>query len=222
MKKLVVIYGAGGHGREIADILRHKIMQRAKLKVLGFIDDNSALHEKYVDDLMVLGDYNWLKNRNRGDINVICAMGWPHLTRIIVNELLAINSLFLNVVSPLACVSGSAKIGNGVTLFPQTFVSNNAVIEDYSTLNVGATVSHDTKIGRFCIINPGAHLAGNVTLGEGCMIGMGANIKQGISIGAWTIVGAGAAVVKDLPPNATAVGVPARVIKTREELWYEK
>jgi acetyltransferase-like isoleucine patch superfamily enzyme len=51
---------------------------------------------------------------------------------------------------------------------------------------------------------------------------MGAKIIQGISIGPWTVVGAGAAVVRDLPANVTAVGVPARVIKTKEEFWFEK
>ena len=75
---------------------------------------------------------------------------------------------------------------------------------------------------NFCNINPGAHLAGNVTVGEGCYIGMGANIIQGISIGPWSIIGAGAVVVRDIPANVTAVGVPAKVIKTREEGWHER
>ena len=71
-------------------------------------------------------------------------------------------------------------------------------------------------------INPGVHLAGDVTLGEGCYVGMGTNIMQRRSIGSWTVIGAGAAVVQDLPANVTAVGVPARVIKIREEGWHER
>jgi len=220
--KNLVIYGAGGHGREIADIVRHNIIQGEKLKLIGFIDDDQALHGKYIDDLLVLGGYDWLKVNYQENLNVICAMGWPYITRKIVSKLSSINLLFLNISSPLSFISNSTKIGNGVTIFPQVFISNNVVLEDYSTVNVGATVSHDTIIGRYSIINPGAHLAGNINVGEGCIIGMGANIKQGLSIGPWAIIGAGAAVVKDIPPNATAVGVPARVIKKREEFWYDK
>jgi len=41
-----------------------------------------------------------------------------------------------------------------------------------------------------------------------------------LRVGEWSIVGAGAAVVKDVPPNVTVVGIPARVMRTRPEGWH--
>jgi acetyltransferase-like isoleucine patch superfamily enzyme len=68
-------------------------------------------------------------------------------------------------------------------------------------------------IGDFANINPGATVCGWVTIGEGAYIGAGAVIKDRVSIGAWSTIGAGAVVVRDIPPNVTAVGVPARITK---------
>jgi len=57
-------------------------------------------------------------------------------------------------------------------------------------------------------------------VGEGTFIGLGSSVIPGIRIGRWSVIGAGAAVTEDLPDNCTAVGVPARVIKTHEEGWH--
>ena len=106
-------------------------------------------------------------------------------------------------------------------MFPHAIANTGSSLGDHCIVNVGATISHDTNVGRYVNINPGAHLAGNVSVGEGSYIGMGAKVIQGRSIGKWTVVGAGAVVTTDLPANVTAVGVPAKVIKTREEGWHE-
>jgi UDP-perosamine 4-acetyltransferase len=63
-------------------------------------------------------------------------------------------------------------------------------------------------------------LGGNVVVGEGAFLGVGTMVIPGIRIGRWSVVGAGAVVTKDLPDDCTAVGVPARVIKTREDGWH--
>jgi sugar O-acyltransferase (sialic acid O-acetyltransferase NeuD family) len=221
MKRLIII-GSGGHGREVAEIVRHQIKGRTDIRLEGFVDDNPKLHGNIFNGLPVLGDLNLLKDLDRSTTEVICAIGSPPICRRIVQKLQSIKISFFNAISPLSYITSFATLGRGVTLFPLTAVSTNVEIGDYSIVNIAATISHDTKIGPYCNINPGAQLAGNVTVGEGCYIGMGAKIIQGISIGPWTVVGAGAAVVRDLPANVTAVGVPARVIKTKEEFWFEK
>jgi acetyltransferase-like isoleucine patch superfamily enzyme len=59
-----------------------------------------------------------------------------------------------------------------------------------------------------------------VTVGEGAFLGVGTVAGPGCRIGAWSIVGAGAVVVKDLPANVTAVGMPAAPIKERPAGWH--
>jgi len=219
--KRVVIIGAGGHGREVAEILRQQIEAGDRLTLLGFIDENSHLRKETRDGLQVLGGWEYFEGVDRNDVSVICGVGLPQVLRRLALHAESLNLNFVNAVSPLAHVSPYARLGRGVVMFPNTVANTNSFIEDYSILNVSATVSHDSKIGHYSNINPGAHLAGNVTIGEGCYIGMGANVIQGKRIGEWSIVGAGAIVVEDLPANVTAVGVPAKIIKQKEKGWHE-
>lgn len=219
--KRVVIIGAGGHGREVAEILRHQSQQSNGLSLLGFIDEDSSLHHQLIDDLPILGDWTWFDGIGRSEVAVICGLGSPQITRRLAQQAASIDLAFVSAISPLAHVSPFAKLGKGIVMFPHAIANTGSFLGDHCVLNVGATISHDTRVGRYVNINPGAHLAGNVSIGEGCYIGMGAKVIQGKSIGEWTVVGAGAVVTADLPANVTAVGVPAKVIKTREEGWHE-
>lgn len=209
----VVIIGAGGHGREIADILRHQAQVSGGLVLEGFVDGNQKLHGQELDGLPVLGDWDWFDTADRNGLKIICAVGTPQTCQKLVNRAILTGLEFANAISPLAHLSPRAQFGKGVVIFPHVIINTGACIGNFITLNVGASVSHDTVVGDFTNINPGVHLAGNVMVGEGCYIGMGTNVIQGCSIGAWSTVGAGAAVIHNLPPYSTAVGVPAKVIK---------
>lgn len=220
--KQVVIIGAGGHGREVAEILRHASEVDGTLEALGFVDDDPHRQGQVIDELPVLGTWKWFEQVDRDQIGVICAVGTPHICRMLVQRARSLQLSFVNIISPLAHISSRATIGQGVAVFPNTVINTGASLGNYSILNLGATVSHDSKVGAYCNINPGARLAGNVTIGEGCYIGMGTNVIQGCSVGAWATIGAGAVVTCDLLPNVTAVGIPARVIKTKQEGWYEQ
>ncbi len=212
----VVILGAGGHGRETAEILAASAAAGGDFRPLGFIDQASELHGKLLNGLPVLGDFEWLTGRT--DLAVLVALGDPIALHRVTGEVRAMGLDFAQAVSPIAVVSPTAELGPGVILFPGAVVNTNARIGACTTLNVGASVSHDTIVGECCLLHPGARLAGTVRVGDGCVIGMGANVIQGRTIGSWTAVGAGAAVVSDLPDHVTAVGVPARVIKRRVDV----
>lgn len=221
MSKIVII-GAGGHAREALEILRTCQEKGADIEPLGFIDEDPNNHGKVIDGLPVLGDFSWFESIHIKGIKVVCALGQPQVCRRLVQKALKLGVQFTNIISPFAYVSPRAHIGQGVIIFPNVVVNTGASIGNYVTLNVAVTVSHDAIVGDFCNINPGAHLAGNVIIDEGCYIGMGANIIQGVKVGDWSIIAGGAVVIRDIPPNVTAVGVPARVIKIREEGWYKK
>lgn len=218
----VVIIGAGGHGREVAEILRHQAQRGADIQLLGFIDEQPRLHGHSIDGLMVLGDWSWFDTRSGADVAVICAVGTPQICRRLVHKAQARGLRFINAISPLAHVSSGARLGQGIVVFPRVVISTGVYLGNHCILNMAVTVSHDTSVGAYSNLNPGAHLAGDVKIGVGCYVGMGTNVIQQRSIGSWTIVGAGAAVVHDLPGNVTAVGIPAQVIKTREGGWHER
>jgi sugar O-acyltransferase (sialic acid O-acetyltransferase NeuD family) len=214
--KRIVIFGAGGHGREVAEVLRNQARQTTGMSVLGFVVDDPGIHSPVVNDLPVLGDWSWFQGIDRNEIAIVCAVGSPRTRARIIARATSTGLSFCDAISPHAYVSPDAKIGEGVMILPNTVVNTDTSIGDHTIINVGATVSHDTQIGQYCTINPGVHLAGNVSVGEGCLLGIGVSVIQGINIGAWTTIGAGAVVTRDLPEGVTAVGVPAKVSKTRE------
>ncbi len=211
----LVIVGAGGHGREVADIARDRARCGRPVELLGFVDEDPRLRGKTVAGAPVLGDWSWFEGRRRRGLSVVCAVGDPRGLRRLAATGERLGLRFESVVSPRAYVSPSARLGAGVILFPNSVVNADASIGDHCTLNVGASVSHDCVVGDHVVLNPGARLAGNVRLGDGCFVGMGASVIQGLTVGAGARIGAGAVVVRDLPPGVTAVGVPAEPLKKR-------
>jgi sugar O-acyltransferase (sialic acid O-acetyltransferase NeuD family) len=213
--KLLII-GAGGHGREVAEIAQQQAAISKCFTLEGFIDDCEDIRNKFVDGVPVLGGWEWFSSKSREEFRVICAVGYPEIIAKLVARAKVLELRFTNVISPHAHISPQATIGEGIVIFPNCVVSTRVSLGDHVLLNVASTISHDSKIKRYTTINPGVHVAGNVSIGEGCYIGMGANIIQGRTVGDWTTVGAGAVVTTDLPSNITAVGVPAKLLKDKE------
>jgi hypothetical protein len=59
--KRIVIFGAGGHGPEVAEVLRNQARQTTGMSVLGFVVDDPGIHSPVVNDLPVLGDWSWFQ-----------------------------------------------------------------------------------------------------------------------------------------------------------------
>ncbi len=115
----------------------------------------------------------------------------------------------ISVISPHAYISFRACVGKGAVVQRGVTIMPNARIGNGCKLNVNATVHHDAQIGDFCTLAPRALILGRVIIEDGVYVGSGAIIRQRCRIGAGATIGAGAVVVKDVPPGATVVGVPA-------------
>lgn len=106
--------------------------------------------------------------------------------------------------------------GKNIMLCEGAIVGPGTTIGDHLICRLGSIISHEVKIEDYVYIGPGATICGEAHLKEGCYIGAGSTILPDMVVGRNTIVGAGAVVNKNLPDNVTAVGVPARIIKTYE------
>jgi sugar O-acyltransferase (sialic acid O-acetyltransferase NeuD family) len=213
----VVIVGAGGHAREVLEILLALRSAGAPVEPIGFVDDASSHPLATLNGLPVLGGLDWFETADRDALSAVCAVGTPAVCERLSGRVRALGIPVTSAIAPDAWVATTASLGEGVIVFPGVVVNANAVVGDHVTLNVSSSVSHDARIGRFGSIGPGARIAGNATLGDRCFVGMGACVIHGVRIGEGSVIGAGAIVLDDVPAGVTAVGVPARVVGPASE-----
>lgn len=211
MMNKVLIIGAGGHGQVVADILQRPENIKAGHQPIGFLDDDPKLAGKTILHLPVLGLVSSLEEHDFDA--VIVAIGNNETRMKIFDSLLTRMMNFANALHPHGSIAASAELGKGVMVCAGAVVNPASVVGDNVILNTGCTIDHHNRIGAHAHIAPGVHLGGEVEIGEGALVGIGATVLPGRVIGAWAIVGAGAVVTKDIPAHATAVGVPARIIK---------
>jgi sugar O-acyltransferase (sialic acid O-acetyltransferase NeuD family) len=211
-----LIIGAGGHGKVVLDIL----LAQGKYRPIGFVDADPKLTGTRVGGLPVFGGIhllNKLKSQHRLRFAII-AIGDNRARCAYVKTVEDHGLELINAIHPTATVSSSAVLGRNVVIAAQAVVCTEARLADLVIINTSAIVDHECEIGPGAHICPGANLAGRVRIGGSAFVGLGANIIQCLTIGDGATIGAGAVVLRDIPPGATAVGVPARIIKSTPSL----
>lgn len=204
MSKSVVIIGASGHGKVIADIIVN-----SDDKVLGFLDDADDVQGKKIIGFPVLGkiaDYD-----NYRDCEFVIAIGNPYIREKISNELPV---KWYTAIHPTAVISSlDVEIGEGTVIMANAVVNPSARIGKHCIINTGAIVEHDNILEDYVHLSPNVTLAGIVKVGKSTHIGAGSCTKQVLNIASNCVIGAGSVIVKDITESGTYVGVPARKIK---------
>ncbi|MCW1929100.1 acetyltransferase [Bhargavaea beijingensis] len=216
MKK-IVIYGSGGFAKEVAQLIEDINENKPIWEVLGYIDDNIEMHGKIVNELPILGGREWFEEKSY--ISIALGIGSPKAKKSIVENLSLLSNSFAfpNIIHPTVKISKFNKMGIGNVICEGNVITTNISIKDFVTVNINSTIGHDTSIGSYSTILPNSSISGNVVFEEGVDFGTNATIIQGLTIGSNSIIGAGAVVVKDIPKNCTAVGMPAKPIKFHED-----
>ncbi|MEO8380617.1 MAG: acetyltransferase [Acidobacteriota bacterium] len=200
----IIIIGAGGHGAVVADIVGDAI---------GFVDDSPQRIGTEVLGLPVFGTLAMLREFSHEAI--VVAIGDNALRRAITDRVLAGGERLVSAIHPFTHVASSAAIGEGTVIAPGAVVMPRVVVGRGAIVNTKSSIDHDCAIGDFVHIAPGATLGGNVRVGDETLIGTGASVVAGVTIGRRCVIGAGAVVVRDLPDDVVAVGVPARITSGR-------
>ncbi|MFA5097236.1 MAG: acetyltransferase [Candidatus Margulisiibacteriota bacterium] len=201
-----VVFGSGGHGKVVLDILLE-----SGVDVKGFIDDDVSKHGAVINGKKILGGWDYLMN-NKG-VKIALGIGNNKIRASVFEKAKELGIEVVNAIHPKAVVSRSVKLARGIVIMPGVVVSTDTAIEDGVCVNTCASVDHDCRLKQFCHIWPGANLAGAVEVGEYSYVGTGASVIQNLKIGNNAMIGSGAAVISNIPDRATAVGVPAKVIK---------
>ncbi len=206
----IVIYGAGGLGREILCLIKRDYAD--SLNVIGFIDDTVGMPEE-VSGIKILPKH--ILDSYKG-LSVVLGFSDTKFKRGVFTELSAKkNLLFPNIISKNAVVNSDVRLGCGVIITDFCFISTNVVINDAVFINVGTAVGHDVKIDSYCSIMPQCAISGNVRIGSETLIGAKSFILQNKTVGARATLTAGAVVCRDVNDDEIAMGNPARILRQR-------
>ncbi len=209
MIKDLIIVGASGFGREVAWLVERINAEEPTWNLLGFLDDNSELAGKKIDDYNVLGTSEAASDYP--DTWYVCAIGSSKIRKNVVEKLG--NVKFATLVDPSVIISKRVSIGEGTIICSGNIITVDIIIRNHVIINLDCTIGHDAFLNDFVTLYPSVNVSGFVTIGETTEIGTGVQIIQNKNIGSNTIVGAGAVVIKDIPECCTAVGNPAKLIK---------
>jgi sugar O-acyltransferase (sialic acid O-acetyltransferase NeuD family) len=211
---LIVVLGAGGHGKVVADALSLAMPGKPD----GFVDWNPAFLGSRVINYPVLGDQDWLwAEALARPVAIALGIGNEVTRQHLMEKCVAHGIRILTVVHPTASVAASATIGAGSVVLAHAALNAASRIGKGSIVNTAAIVEHDVEIGDFSHLAPNAATGGGVRIGSSCLIGLGAQILPRIVVGDRTVVGAGAVVLHDLPADVVAAGTPARIIRIRND-----
>ena len=195
MNRLVII-GASGHGKVIADIA---ILNG--YKDIVFLDDDENIKScagfpvvgRVADGIGMTGDK-------------IVAIG-NAVTR---ERIQAGLDNAVTLIHPSAVISRRVQIGKGTVIMAGAVINSDSVVGDGCIINTGSSLDHDCVIEDYAHVSVGAHIAGTVTVGKRAWIGAGAVVINNLNICGDCMVGAGTVVVRDISEAGTYVGVPAK------------
>jgi acetyltransferase EpsM len=213
--KKVVIWGASGHSRVVADILR----LRSDYEIAGFLDDvNSQAQGRPFCGSRILGGREELSKLVESGVRwLIFGFGACGPRLRLASVVRHHGLMLLTATHPNAVIASDVAIGEGTVIAAGAVINTGARLGDNVIVNTGASVDHDCTIGDAAHICPGVHLAGGVRVDASSWVGIGTAVTAGVTIGPGAIIGAGSLVIDDIPPNVVAFGSPATVRRSVRE-----
>lgn len=205
MKDKIIIIGASGHGKVIADI--------AKLngyKEILFLDDDSS--KKTNGKYTVAGTTKDIESYIE-EYDFIVGIGNNSIRKRIINELLKSGIAQTVLIHPSAVIDKTVLIGKGTVVMANAVINADSTIGNSCIINTAATIDHDCVINDYVHISPGVHIAGTVNVGEESWLGVGSTVINNINISSKCTIGAGGLVNKDIEKSGTYVGIPVRKVK---------
>jgi len=205
LNRTLIIIGAGGHGKVVADIAE-KSKQWGKI---CFLDDNPSI--QYAGRYEVLGVVADAK-KYVGDGGFFVAIGDNSIRQKVQSDFERQGFAAATLIHPNAVIASDVEIGSGTVVMAGVVVNSGTKIGKGCIINTSASVDHDCTINNYVHISPGAHLAGNVYVGERNWIGLGSLIINNLILFRDCTIGAGAVVIHNIDESGTYVGLPARKV----------
>lgn len=198
ISKPVIILGAGGHAKVVAEMIR-----LLNLEILGFVTPDHVAGS-VLNNSTVLGDDSIIFDYSVDDIDLVNGVGalpGQNLRWDITSEMREKGYHFITTIHPNAFVSTDVVLEEGVQVMAGAVIQSGTIIGRDSIINTGAIIDHDCIISANCHLAPGVICSGGVSVGANTHIGTGARTIQGINIGARSIIAAGSTIYKNVPAD---------------------
>lgn len=205
MHKKLIIIGASGHGKVVADIAE----KLHRYEEIVFLDDNTDLKECM--GYPVVGKSDEIE-KYRNDADFLVAIGNAENRKNVMEHLKERNVSIPTLIHPAAVVGSHVTIGEGTVVMAGAVINPDTVIGTGCIINTCASVDHDCRVGDYVHVAVGAHLCGTVEVGQSTWIGAGATVRNNVNICSDCIIGAGAIAIKDIDRVGTYIGVPATIV----------
>jgi sugar O-acyltransferase (sialic acid O-acetyltransferase NeuD family) len=204
----LLIVGAGGHGKSVADIA----------ECTGAWTEIAFVDQKYP---ALSANGRWPVIADQADLaalrkrypQAVVAVGDAAIRLKLLDELKRHGFELPAIRHPASVVASDVTIGEGAVIMAGAVINIGARVGRGCIVNTGACIDHDCVLGEGVHVCPGVRLAGEVAVGDRAWIGIGAVVIQQRKIGRGSMVGAGAVVIRDVEDQVTVVGVPAKILK---------
>jgi len=177
MNKDVIIFGSGGFGRELAEIIKLN-----NDNIVGFLDDYNK------DALGKFEDYVKFPNAE-----FIMGIGNVELRKLLSD----FNCNWYTLIHPNAYISPSAKIGEGSCILSNTSVNTNATVGKHCIVNTASIVEHNCMIEDLVHISTGVKIGGDVKIESGSFLGVGVVVDKNVTISSHSYIKAGTVILED-------------------------
>lgn len=202
MNTTLIIVGASGHGKVIADLA--ETLQQ--YKEIYFLDDDPK--KKSCMGYQVIGTSADIDSYvTKADFAV--AIGNAKVREKILEGLLQKGASIPVLIHPNACVAKHVQIGAGTVVMAGSVIQADCCIGKGCIINTCSSVDHECVLEDYVHVAVGTHLAGAVEVGKSTWIGAGTTVINNIKICERCMIGAGALVVKNIENAGTYIGVPA-------------
>ena len=194
----IIIYGGGGHGKTLIELIR----AMGVYQIVSIIDDGIDEIEEILN-IPIVGGNDILSDLYSSGVhlavNAVGGVGDTSIRVKVFQRLGEAGYVCPPLLHPLAYVEPSATLSPGVQVFAHAYVGSEARIGFGVIVNTGSIISHGCTVGDYAHISPGAILAGDVTIGNSVLIGMGTTVNLGVEIGSGARIGNGATIKENVP-----------------------
>lgn len=203
---MIGIYGASGFGREVMPLVRGDA---------AFIDDGMAGERIGQHRVLSFADFC---DDDAAQKSVVIAIADPSIRRMLASKCAQAGLAEASIFAEEFRQGERCSIAPGAIFCPFSQITSDVIIGRHFHANLNSYVAHDCEIGDFVTFAPAVCCNGNVVIEDDVYVGTGAILRQGtpdkkLRIGKGAVIGAGAVVLNDVPPGATMVGNPARLLQ---------